>query len=164
MEQVLVRQNNSVPPPVTEISQLYLQQACDSCICDSFLLCLGCRDQEATARNVRRLEGVVGGLTHAWQAELDVSVAQQGPAAVRCTLLVLEAVTQGTRHWPLVTWPPLPACAPLQEVEAQIPVLLGDSTLAAAAVVYLGALQPAQRAAALQAWHALLQVSLCTAV
>lgn len=45
----------------------------------------------------------------------------------------------------------------LQEVESALPTLLGDATLAAAAVVYLAPLLPSQRAAALSAWHELLQ-------
>jgi hypothetical protein len=102
---------------------------------------------------VRRLEGVVGALTHAWQAELDVSMLgarRLHPAGSNSGLINLGL---------LLTSACLPdMTCPLQDVESQIPVLLGDSTLAAAAVVYLGALHPAQRAAALQAWHALLQV------
>ncbi len=44
----------------------------------------------------------------------------------------------------------------LQEVEGQLQPLLGDSTLAALAVVYLGGLLPAQRSAALDEWQVLL--------
>ncbi|GFH08363.1 uncharacterized protein HaLaN_03310, partial [Haematococcus lacustris] len=45
----------------------------------------------------------------------------------------------------------------LEDVKQQLPRLLGDSTLAAAACVYLGHLQPIQRTAALQAWQALAE-------
>ncbi|KAF5834333.1 hypothetical protein DUNSADRAFT_9034 [Dunaliella salina] len=44
----------------------------------------------------------------------------------------------------------------LEEIEAQLPDLLGDATLAAAAVAYSGPLLSTQRGAALEAWHKLL--------
>ncbi|KAJ9507766.1 hypothetical protein QJQ45_019329, partial [Haematococcus lacustris] len=47
----------------------------------------------------------------------------------------------------------------LEDVKQQLPRLLGDSTLAAAACVYLGHLQPIQRTAALQAWQALAEAN-----
>lgn len=46
-----------------------------------------------------------------------------------------------------------------QVVESQLPTLLGDATLGAAAVVYLGPLLPTQRAAALGAWRQVLEAN-----